>query len=152
MLKHKSNYFTSLLQSIRLLTISSQLKLEALTEAYKALYYMVLLPLWSHFLFLLPHALHSTPHMASLLFPQHARHAPTWHLPVPSAWNVLLSCMHAAPSLLSFNFLPKYHLLDNWLTYLNLQPQPHSDTPDLPYSALCFSFYFLYKLFILEQF
>lgn len=52
----KHSQITSLLYSkaFDCLTISSQFKSEPLTIAYKALQHLVLVPLWSHFLFLLP--------------------------------------------------------------------------------------------------
>ena len=54
----------------------------------------------SHFLFLPSHSLYSR-HCGLPAIPQHTRHAPTWHLHVPSAQTGLLPRKYMAPFLTS---------------------------------------------------
>lgn len=93
------SHFTSLLQS----TGCSPIPPNWIRSSYsclQALSCLAFLPLWPHFLFLPSHSLHSR-HRGLPAIPQHTRHAPTWHLRVPSAQTVLLPCKYMAPLLTS---------------------------------------------------
>lgn len=80
-LKHKSNYFTSLLQHMWLFTISSQFKSEAPTVSYMPF------TIWSCYplvpFSVSPPLRHSLQTVAPLLFLQHIRYASSWHLTLP---------------------------------------------------------------------